>query len=212
MQPRGRPLTLTDDALLDIARDVFLERGLDATTSYIAKRARISESVIFYRYKTKEALFTAVFARQLVMPPGFARLAWRAGEGEIAENLFDAGMSLVELSQRVLPFVMMAMVSPTKLNMFDKHLREAHPIKREMIGLLSRYFDAEMQARRLRPGHAEILARTFLGGINQFVMSAHMEGESMELDAPTYLRGMIGLILQGAGERRRPRRRVRRSR
>jgi AcrR family transcriptional regulator len=209
MQPRGRPLSLSDDALLGIARDVFLERGLEATTSYIAKRARISESVIFYRYKTKEALFAAVFERQLVMPPGFARLAVRGGLGEIADNLFDAGMSLVELSQRVLPFVMMAMVSPTKLSLMDKHLREAHPIKREMIGLLSRYFAAEMQAGRLRPGPAEILARTFLGGINQFVMSAHMEGPSMEMDAPTYLRGMIELILHGSGERRRPRRRAR---
>src|SRR3954467_9416148 len=114
MQPRGRPLSLSDDALLDVARDVFLERGLEATTSDIAKRARISESVIFYRYKTKEALFSAVFERQLVLPAGFAKLLWRAGVGEIADNLFDAGMALVELSQRVLPFMMMAFVSPTK--------------------------------------------------------------------------------------------------
>src|SRR5690242_4320791 len=106
MQPRGRPVTLPDDALLDIARDVFLERGLDATTSSIAKRARISESVIFYRYKTKEALFSAVVERQLVVPPELARLSRQAGHGEIADNLYDAGLGLVALSRRVLPFMM----------------------------------------------------------------------------------------------------------
>src|SRR5262249_11381087 len=127
MHARGRPPSLSEDALLDAARDVFLERGLDATTSEIAKRARISESVIFYRYKTKEALFSAVFERQLMMPPAFARLEWRAGVGEIADNLFDAGMALVELSQRILPFMMMAFVSPTKLNFLAKHAQKPHP-------------------------------------------------------------------------------------
>src|SRR4051812_27181413 len=157
MQTRGRPITLSDEELLDIARDVFLERGLEATTSYIAKRARISESVIFYRYKTKEALFSAVFERQLAMPPEFAKLAWRAGVGEISDHLFDAGISLVELSKRVLPFMMMAFSSPTKLNVLAKHARDPHPMRRQMIGLLSGYFEAEMQARRLKPGRPETL-------------------------------------------------------
>jgi AcrR family transcriptional regulator len=206
MQTRGRPITLTDDALLDIARDVFLERGLEATTSYIAKRARISESVIFYRYKTKEALFSAVFERQLVIPPGFAKLAWRAGVGEIADHLFDAGMSLVELSKRVLPFMMMAFSSPTKLNVLAKHACEPHPMRRQMIGILSGYFEAEMQARRLRAGRAETLARIFFGGVTQFVMSSHIEPPSPELDAPTFLREMIQVLLEGAGEKPEPRR------
>jgi AcrR family transcriptional regulator len=206
MQPRGRPLSLSDNALLDVARDVFLERGLDATTSEIAKRARISESVIFYRYKTKEALFSAVFERQLVIPPGFAKLAWRAGVGEIADHLFDGGMSLVELSKRVLPFMMMAFSSPTKLNMLAKHACEPHPMRQQMIDILSGYFEAEMQARRLRAGRAETLARTFFGGVTQFVMSSHIEPPSPELDAPTFLREMIQVLLEGAGEKPEPRR------
>ncbi|HEY2749352.1 MAG TPA: TetR/AcrR family transcriptional regulator [Polyangia bacterium] len=206
MHARGRPVSLSDDALLDAARDVFLERGLDATTSEIAKRARISESVIFYRYKTKEALFTAVFERQLVTPPGFARLAWRAGVGEVADNLFDAGMALIELSNHVLPFMMMAFVSPTKLNVLAKHAQRPHPMKEEMLGILSRYFAAEMQARRLRPARSEILARTFLGGITQYVMSFSMAPPRSELDEPTFLRGMIDLLLAGAREPRRKRR------
>ncbi|MCU1279073.1 MAG: Transcriptional regulator, TetR family protein [bacterium] len=198
MQPRGRPITLSDDTLLDIARDVFLERGLEATTSYIAKRARISESVIFYRYKTKEALFSAVFERQLVMPDAFAKLAWRAGMGEIADNLFDAGMGIVELSQRVMPFMMMACVSPTKLNVMAKHARKPHPVRREMIGTLSRYFAAEIDAGRLRPTVPEVLARTFFGGIAQFVMSSYIEPPPPELDPPTFVRGMIDVVLNGA--------------
>jgi AcrR family transcriptional regulator len=199
MRPaRGRPITLSDDALLDIARDVFLERGLDATTSYIAKRARISKSVIFYRYKSMDAVFSAVFDRQLVMPPAFANLARRAGTGEIADNLFDAAMGLLEMSQRVLPFIMMASVSPAKLAVLANHMRRPHPMRRQMLGLLSHYIDAEMQAGRLRPMQGEILARTFLGAITDFVMSSHIEPPPSELDAPTFIRGMIDVVLEGA--------------
>jgi AcrR family transcriptional regulator len=207
MQPRGRPVSLSDDALLDAARDVFVERGLEATTSEIARRARISESVIFYRYKTKEALFTAVFERELVLPPSFAKLVWRAGAGEIADNLFDAGMSLVELSARILPFMMMAFVSPTKLNVLAKHAKKPHPVRQQMIGALTRYFDAEMDAGRLRRVPSEILARTYLGGITQYVMAEHMAPPPSQLDAPTFLRGLIDVLLHGAVapvQRRRP--------
>ncbi len=203
MQARGRPITLSDDALLDIARDVFLERGIDATTSYIAKRARISESVIFYRYKTKEALFNAVFEREMVMPDAFARLAYRAGTGAVADNLFDAGMGLVELSERVLPLMMMAFGSPTKLKSVFKHARAQHPLRRQMVELLSRYLEGEQRARRLRATPPEILARAFLGGITQFVMSAQLEQVSADLDAATYLRGLIDILLHGVALGRR---------
>jgi AcrR family transcriptional regulator len=216
MHARGRPITLSDDALLDVARAVFVERGIDATTSTIAKRARISESVIFYRYKTKEALFAAVFEREMVIPAAFAKLAWRAGTGAIADNLFDAGMGLVELSGRVLPLMMIALGSPTKLKAVFKHARAPHPLRTQMVNLLVRYFDQEQRAGRLRKTSSETLARAFLGGITQFVMSAQIE-EVMapELDAPTYVRGMIDLLLHGAiatGSRHRAARPARRRR
>jgi AcrR family transcriptional regulator len=212
MRARGRPVTLSEDALLDAARDVFRERGLEATTSDIARRARISESVIFYRYKTKEALFTAVFERELVTPAAFAKLVWRAGVGQVADNLFDAGMALVELSQRVLPFMMMAFVSPRKLNVLAKHAQHPHPMRQEMIGILSRYFEAEMHKGRLRTVTSEILARAFLGGITQYVMSEHMSPPASELDAPTFLRGTIDLLLKGAAPAAGPRRAARKPR
>jgi AcrR family transcriptional regulator len=136
MRNRGRPITLSDDDLLEAAREVFLARGVDATTTEIAKRARISESVIFHRYKTKEALFSAVFDRQLVVPPAFAKLATLVGQGEIADNLFDAGMGIVEMMQNLLPFMMMAL-SSTRMNVLRKHAQQPHPIKRHLLELLS---------------------------------------------------------------------------
>ncbi len=205
MRTRGRPITLSEGDLLDAAREVFLARGVDATTTEIAKRARISESVIFHRYKTKEALFSAVFERQLVMPPAFARLASVVGEGKIADNLFDAGMGLVEMTQSVLPFMMMSL-SSTKMNVLGKHAKKPHPLKRQMIDTLSRYCQSETRAGRLRTIKGEILARTFLGGIMQYVMSEYVERSVDPLGVPEFLRGLIDVLLCGAQAKPRRRR------
>jgi AcrR family transcriptional regulator len=206
MAARGRPLTLSNDDLLDAARAVFLARGLDATTAQIARRARISESVIFHRYKTKEALFTAVFERELVIPPAFARLAELAGEGEVADNLFDAGMALVELTQAVLPFLMMS-CSSVRMNVLAKHAQAPHPLRRQMTELVSDYFEAEARCGRLRRVRGEVCARTFLGGITQFVMSGYVDHSADPQGGPAFLRGLIDVLLRGTLVHKTPPRR-----
>ncbi len=200
MRTRGRPVTLSEDDLLAAARDVFLERGLDATTVEIAERAGISESVIFHRYKTKEALFLAVFDRELVLPEVFEHLASAVGKGEIAEHLFALGSGVVELSQSVLPFMMMAFSSPTKLHQCHDRMRKPHTIRLKMVRLLSGYFEAEVRLDRLRAVDPEILARTFLGGVQHYVMSDFLErsADGLPLAAGTYLRGLIDILLEGA--------------
>ena len=205
MRVRGRPITLTDDQLLDAAREVYLARGVDATTAEIARRARISESVIFHRFKTKDALFTAVFERQIVLPPAFERLPALVGQGEIADNLFDAGMGLVGLMQDVLPFMMMAL-SSAKMSIMRKHAQTPHPLRRQLLALLSGYCDREARAGRLRRVKGDVFATLFLGGVMQYVMSEHVERSSERSNVPAFVRGLIDVLLHGAVDSQ-PRRR-----
>jgi AcrR family transcriptional regulator len=216
MNPRGRPITLSETDLLDAAREVFLERGLDATTVEIAQRAKISESVIFHRYKTREALVIAVFERQIVMPSAFERLAFVVGKGELAEHLFQVGNGMIDLMKTVLPFMMMAFSSPTKMTRFHARVCKPHPIRLRMIRLLSGYFEAEVRNGRLRAIDPEILARAFLGAVQHYVMSEFVEQSSdpLPLSAATYLRGTINVLLEGANAKSETQsvRRVRRGR
>jgi AcrR family transcriptional regulator len=55
----GRPKTITDDAILRIARDIFRRHGHTATTRQVANAAGISEAVLYQRFGTKDALFFA---------------------------------------------------------------------------------------------------------------------------------------------------------
>ncbi len=59
----GRPKTIEDDELLDVARRVFRQHGHTATTQHVAKAAGISEAILYKRFKTKDELFYAALNR-----------------------------------------------------------------------------------------------------------------------------------------------------
>jgi AcrR family transcriptional regulator len=55
----GRRKTISDDAVLSIARDLFRARGHAVTTRQIAEKAGISEGILYQRYGSKDDLFFA---------------------------------------------------------------------------------------------------------------------------------------------------------
>jgi AcrR family transcriptional regulator len=55
----GRPKTISDDAVLRIARDVFRAHGHTAATRQVAQAAGISEAILYQRFGSKDALFFA---------------------------------------------------------------------------------------------------------------------------------------------------------
>src|SRR6188768_584747 len=58
-RPRGRPPVISNERLLEVAREVFLEFGIRATTLEVATRAGVAEGTIFHRFKSKDELFRA---------------------------------------------------------------------------------------------------------------------------------------------------------
>lgn len=53
----GRHKTISDDAVLQIARGIFRERGHTASTRDIAEAAGISEAILYQRFGSKNDLF-----------------------------------------------------------------------------------------------------------------------------------------------------------
>jgi AcrR family transcriptional regulator len=58
----GRRKTISNEDVLASARQVFVERGFAGTTKEIARRAGVSEALLFQRYPTKADLFFAAMA------------------------------------------------------------------------------------------------------------------------------------------------------
>jgi len=61
----SRTKTISDAELLEVARGVFVESGFGASSKEIARRAGVSEGVLFQRFSTKEELFFAAMTPPL---------------------------------------------------------------------------------------------------------------------------------------------------
>ncbi|MBW8752736.1 MAG: TetR/AcrR family transcriptional regulator [Sphingomonadales bacterium] len=109
----GRP-TLSDEQLLDIALDLFLENGFERTSiDAITAAAGMAKRTVYARYGDKESLFRAALARAIedwMVPVARMRAAetdeleatlLRIAQMLLANILSPAGLRLLRLSNAV---------------------------------------------------------------------------------------------------------------
>ena len=208
---RGRPPTIDSEKLLAVAREVFLERGIRATTLEVAQRAGVSEGSLFHRFKTKEALFRAALRLdEDELPRLLASAIEKLVGPDVRSALLQFAHDLIELGRVALPLAMMSWSNPAD---------GSHPIERRraqftpQLKKFAAYCERQMDAGTLRQMDAEVLARAFMGSVHQYALSRIL-GDQLTLPEGMYLRGLVDLFLVGAlaePARSKPARRVRRA-
>lgn len=196
----GRRQEIQEDDILRAARQVFLSQGVHATTLEVARRAKISEASVFKRFRTKDALFCAAMRPHLDIPPLLASLPDRAGERTVADLLEETGAAVMEFMRVVLPMMMMAWSNrvdvPSELT--------GRASQRETLRPLVAFARKEIELGRLRAVGPETFARAFLGGIADYVVTDTLRQGvyATTLSPQKYVRGLIDLLLRGAGTRK----------
>ena len=196
----SRPVSIKDQTIIDAARAVFLEKGFNATTAEVAERAGVSEGTLFKRFRSKAELF------QAAMHPQFGELGWladlesRVGQGDLQAQLTELGAAGVAFFRQLMPLIMMSYANPAP-NGLPEVLTRPDPPPLRALNRLTRYFEAEIRLGRLRPVDPEILARMFLGSLQQYVFFELLfqAQQTLPLPLPTYLRGMVAMLWSGAG-------------
>lgn len=151
----GRNKTISNEQLLDIARQAFIEAGIGASTREIAKRAGVSEGVIFQRFQTKEDLFFAA----MIPPPADVNqlLRHRRSQGRVL--LEKITFAMIDYFRATLPVLLPLMSHPAF--QFEEFARR-HPespmllLRQQLVKFLAQ----EQQAGRLGnvdPGAAALL-------------------------------------------------------
>ena len=163
-----RPITIQDNAILQAARELFLARGLRATTAEIAERAQVSPGILFKRFKTKEALFRAAMAAQSdAEQPLPIDLALRIGSGRVDQTLTELGALLLERFVRDLPTMMMDWSS----KLADADNQPARPDDRvpervsNQMQAVADHLAAEAKLGRISTDDYEVVAQTFIGSL-----------------------------------------------
>lgn len=137
----GRKKSISDADLLAVARAVFVEEGMGASTKEIARRAGVSEGVLYQRFATKDELF---FAAMIPPPSDLTRMFQhsRLKGRKLIEKLTFA---MLDFSRQALPVMLPLMMHP---GFRLEDLAERHPespiflLRREIGPFLLRERDA----------------------------------------------------------------------
>lgn len=194
----ARTPSITDDEILEAARDVFLEKGFKGTTAEIAERAGISEGTIYRRFSEKFELFRA--AMELPYPHWFEKLENRVGEGNLADNLVDIALDMIDFYEEVVPKINMIMSSgdfdPTD-DLFHGD-EEAPPV--ESLRRVTEFFERERRLGRLGACDPEIAARSLLGTVFHYAFAEHQGlNDIYPMPRQTFVRGVVRNLLFGIG-------------
>jgi AcrR family transcriptional regulator len=194
-----RPRTIDDARLLAAAREVFLEKGISGTTAEVARRAGVAEGSLFHRFGSKADLFRAAILPAGTEPAWIAALAGRVGAGTIDEQLDQIAHEMIAFFRQILPLIMMSWSNPSPAGL-PAYLTQPNAPPLLVIKRLIGYFEAEMRLGRLRRHDPEILARAFLGGVQNYVFFEVIlrAQEVLPLPEATFVRGLVRLLLTGA--------------
>jgi AcrR family transcriptional regulator len=195
---RGRPPVISDERLLDVARDVFLARGIRATTAEVAERAQISEGTIFHRFKSKDALFRAAmrFEPQEI-PRLIESLTPRAGSRDLRQTLVELATRLVQFGRIALPVMMMSWSNPSGEYSLEKLLNKQVCFDGPLRALTA-FFEGEMATGRIRQQSAEVLARVLLGTVRDYCMLELFLGERSGMPPDVFVEHLVDLVLRAA--------------
>lgn len=191
----GRRPKVASECLLKIAREVFLNRGIRATTAEVAEKAGVAEGTLFHRFKTKEALFRQAMQLSEDDVPEMLIGAVDSIAGlPLEEALTGLAESLMEIGRTALPLMMMNWSNPICGRPSDANVAKF----RTFVKHLGAFFEAEMTAGRVRHMDAEVMARTFLGAIHHYSMTRLINQDpSWMIPEGMYVRGLVDVLLRG---------------
>ena len=192
-----RPRTITNEEILDAARELFLQRGPSVSTAEIARRAGISEGTIFKRYPTKDALFMAAMGLEAAADPSTFLKDVKCS-GSMKENLGCIARQMLSFFRELIPRVIAMHAHPKLAAHQHGILKGPNSPHCQAHNALSAHLQLEMDAGRLGRGDPELMARVLSASLWNFVffetikaqVYKHMEGDD-------YVDQLVDLLWSG---------------
>jgi AcrR family transcriptional regulator len=194
----ARPTIISDERILEAAREVFIEQGIAATTAEVARRAGVAEGTIFKRFSTKAELFKAAMQVDFDDPDWLRTLIGARDDDDPREVLYQVGIQAVTFFRRLMPFIMMQWSSGKKHGV-PEQLQGPNSPPLRALKALSVFIERQIRSGQMRKTEPEIVARMLLGSIQSYVFfEILMRAQSkMPLPVEGYLRGIINVLWTG---------------
>jgi AcrR family transcriptional regulator len=195
----GRPKLVDDPMILQAAYQLFMEKGAAATTAQVAKRAGVAEATLFKRFGSKPALFRAAMHSE--MASWMLELLESEHEvtGDLQEALVRAGLQIIRMARKVVPFMMMSWSSRGEFGPLTP-AEQSKPFG--PIASLVRFFEAQIAAGRIAKVDPLMLSSGYFGVLQHYAL-VELLRKKHPVPEETYVRGYVQLLWNGIAPRRR---------
>lgn len=195
---------ISNERLLEVAREVFLEFGIRATTLEVATRAGVAEGTIFHRFKSKDELFRSAMQFDPDQALAFVEsLPSQAGKGDLRATLVRFAEAFLELGRVAVPVMMMSWSNPES-QLCGPFTDERSQRFRRVVRAISAFFQAEMDGGRLRRKDPEVLARMLLGSLHHYCLSELVAQDVGGFTLPNFAKDVVDVLLaadvEGCGD------------
>ncbi len=201
----ARPVSIPDEVILETARQLFLERGSEVTTNEIAIRAGVSHGIIFKRFKTKQALFSAAMNVatdwERALP---ALLQASIGQRAVEAPLIEVGTLFVEKFLLLIPALMMSWSTRSedrdeaKAETRRTRNRAAHSL--QAVKAITKYLEAESRLGRIGKANFEVVAQALVGALwYHAFLQVTLGGKKRPAEHHLYVTRLVRLLLAGIG-------------
>jgi len=201
-----RPVSIQDDVILRAAREIFLEKGWDATTSEIAAKAGVSHGIIFKRFKTKQALFQSAMQERSDWGQTIPELLNSSlGRKDVESTLVQLGTLFVEKFLLMIPTLMMAWSNKQDADNPAETAAEANKERAtkalQAVKTIAAYLEAECGLGRIRKTDFEVVAQAFVGALwhHAFLQVMLTDGKSGSAKERRYVRRLVKAMWSGIG-------------
>ena len=197
-----RPVRHSEDEILAIAREVFIERGPSVSLAVIAARLGLSQPALSQRFGSKRALLL----RALAPTQQLDRLL-ELSEGPDARpfdvQLHALARAALELLEEAIPTMMtLRLAGPEVLAGTAGELELPHEqVRVALVGYFARAQQREL-VRALAP--AQVTAM-FIGSLQAMALQAYVSGEPVDPAArEAAIEGLVDLFMWGVAKRAQP--------
>lgn len=198
-----RPKKISDEEVLEIAKECFLSQGPQVSTQEIASRTGLSQAALFKRFKTKEDLFLAALATKAIFSSVMSLIGWlrehpKKGpfEPQLVEMLTRLSNMLHELLPRIIALHnQRSAISPEKL---FRAMKKPPPV-RVLEGITLFVKKAQSNGQIRSDADPAVLALNLMGSIQGRIFFSRILSQPNTGEDSVYIHETARNFLQGVG-------------
>lgn len=170
-----RPKTVSDEAILEVARRHFLKEGSGASTRQIASDSGVSETVLFQRFGTKDRLFFGA----MTLPDIDLDAIFTGGSRKtsVRKNVERYCLSLLDYFREAVPIFMALVTHPSFV--MSEFLKDHHIPAMQFGERLAAYLASEAEAGRVGKVDFETVAGVLVSHIHNVAMMDSLSGREI---------------------------------